>query len=104
MTIRLRYTPPLDWAGLLGFLGPRATPGVEHVAGTVYRRTIEVDGRPGVLAATVTPAPTVRIDIAGDVIAGDVARADVVARARRLFDLDAEPATIAARLARCPRL
>src|SRR5438874_1170918 len=40
MTVRLAFRPPLDWSGLLGFLAPRATPGVEAVAGGVYRRTI----------------------------------------------------------------
>ena len=39
--------PPVT--GALEFLAARATPGVEVVAGGSYRRTIEIDGEPGVL-------------------------------------------------------
>ena len=31
LTLRLRYRAPLDAAGLLGFLGARAVPGVEEL-------------------------------------------------------------------------
>jgi AraC family transcriptional regulator, regulatory protein of adaptative response / DNA-3-methyladenine glycosylase II len=37
---RLRFRPPYDWRGLLEFLKPRATPGVEEVQNGAYRRTI----------------------------------------------------------------
>ena len=39
----------LDWDDLLAYLRPRAIPGVEQVDGDTYRRTIVVDGDPGVL-------------------------------------------------------
>lgn len=45
LTVALGYRPPLDWPFLLGFLQARAIPGVETVAGQVYRRTLAVDGR-----------------------------------------------------------
>jgi AraC family transcriptional regulator of adaptative response / DNA-3-methyladenine glycosylase II len=48
-TIRLPYRPPFDWPALLGFLGPRAIPGVEAVEGDCYRRTIAIEGRHGVV-------------------------------------------------------
>ncbi|MGH9817099.1 MAG: helix-turn-helix domain-containing protein [Candidatus Acidiferrales bacterium] len=37
---RLRFHSPYDWDGMLGFLAPRATPGVEVVEQGCYRRTI----------------------------------------------------------------
>jgi AraC family transcriptional regulator, regulatory protein of adaptative response / DNA-3-methyladenine glycosylase II len=41
---RLRYRPPYDWNGMLAFLQPRATPGVEEVENGIYRRSISFRG------------------------------------------------------------
>ena len=49
LTMRLPFQPPYDWEGMAGFLAARAVPGVESVLGGVYRRTISLDGAPGVL-------------------------------------------------------
>jgi AraC family transcriptional regulator of adaptative response / DNA-3-methyladenine glycosylase II len=49
LALRLPFRGPLDWDGVLGYLAPRATPGVEHVSGDTYRRTILLDGDPGVV-------------------------------------------------------
>jgi AraC family transcriptional regulator of adaptative response / DNA-3-methyladenine glycosylase II len=49
LLLRLSYRGPLDWDSLLAFLASRAIPGVEHVCGDTYRRTIVSDGDPGVL-------------------------------------------------------
>ena len=51
LELRLPYRPPLAWDALLEFLAPRAIPGVEHVDldARVYRRTIRLDGAPGVI-------------------------------------------------------
>ena len=38
-----------DWPGVLRLLGQRTVPGVESVHGGVYRRTVSLDGAPGVL-------------------------------------------------------
>ena len=43
LTLRFPYREPFDWNGLLGFLGPRAIPGVETVDGNRYRRLVEID-------------------------------------------------------------
>jgi AraC family transcriptional regulator of adaptative response / DNA-3-methyladenine glycosylase II len=51
LSLRLPFRGTLEWRALLGFFAARAIPGVEHVdveAG-VYRRTIDVDGDPGVI-------------------------------------------------------
>ena len=40
--LRLDYRPPLNWLGLTGFLGTRAIPGVEHVEGQRYLRSVAI--------------------------------------------------------------
>ena len=49
LALRLPLTGPLDAEHVLGFLAARATPGIEVVAEGTYRRTIELNGDPGVL-------------------------------------------------------
>jgi AraC family transcriptional regulator, regulatory protein of adaptative response / DNA-3-methyladenine glycosylase II len=49
LSLRLPFRPPFDWDGTLAFLAARAVPGVESVTGQAYRRTISLDGAPGVL-------------------------------------------------------
>jgi AraC family transcriptional regulator of adaptative response / DNA-3-methyladenine glycosylase II len=49
LSLRLPYAGPLDWDGLVAYFRARAIPGVEAVEGDVYRRTVVVDGDPGVI-------------------------------------------------------
>ena len=49
LLLRLPFHGPLDWDALVAYLAARAIPGVEHVSGNTYRRTIVVDGDPGAL-------------------------------------------------------
>ena len=49
LVLRLPFAPPYDWEAMCAFLEARAIPGVESVDGGVYRRTISIDGEPGVL-------------------------------------------------------
>lgn len=49
LTLRLWFTNRPDWDAHTSFLAVRAVPGVEHVDARTYRRTITVDGGPGVL-------------------------------------------------------
>jgi AraC family transcriptional regulator of adaptative response / DNA-3-methyladenine glycosylase II len=49
LTMRLPFQPPFDWDATAAFFASRAVPGVESVSGRVYRRTISLDGAPGVL-------------------------------------------------------
>jgi AraC family transcriptional regulator, regulatory protein of adaptative response / DNA-3-methyladenine glycosylase II len=49
LPLRLSFVGQLDWAALLDYLAERAIPGVERVEGDVYRRTIVVEGYPGLL-------------------------------------------------------
>jgi AraC family transcriptional regulator of adaptative response / DNA-3-methyladenine glycosylase II len=85
LPVRLGYRGQLDWDALLRYLAARAIPGVEHVSGDAYRRTIVVDGDPGVL----------ELSRGGDdhlVLVVHLPHWDelihVVARARRIANLD----------------
>lgn len=49
LTLRLPFEPPFDWDSILTFFADRAVPGVESVSGGAYRRTISLDGAPGLL-------------------------------------------------------
>ena len=49
LTMRLPLEPPFDWDAMAAFFADRAVPGVESVSDRVYRRTISLDGAPGVL-------------------------------------------------------
>lgn len=98
VSLRLAYREPLDWEGLLGFLKPRAIPGVENVEGGVYRRTFRAGESRGRLALKLDQRRR-RL-----VLEAPVASApwlwDLVRRARHLADLDADPVTIMEFLAR----
>ena len=102
LTVRLPYRPPFDWEGLLDFLALRATPGVETVAGGVYRRTIALGDACGTIevrAAAGEAHLLMRVHLARP-----ERLLEVVARARRMFDLDADPLLIAGRLGSGPLL
>ena len=93
---RLRYRPPFQWESLLAFLAPRATPGVECVAEGTYSRTIDLDGKVGLLAASLNEtsmALEIRLSFPEP---RSLFR--IVERVRRMFDLGAEPSAMIAHL------
>jgi AraC family transcriptional regulator of adaptative response / DNA-3-methyladenine glycosylase II len=49
LSLRLPFHGPLDWDTMAAYLAARAIPGVEHVSGSAYRRTVVVGDDPGVL-------------------------------------------------------
>jgi AraC family transcriptional regulator of adaptative response / DNA-3-methyladenine glycosylase II len=49
LSLRLMFHGPLDWEAMIAYFAARAIPGVEHVSGIAYRRTILLGGDPGVL-------------------------------------------------------
>lgn len=49
LVLRLPFTQPYDWPAMATFLARRAIPGVESVVDDTYRRTIMLDGEPGML-------------------------------------------------------
>ena len=98
----LTYRPPYDWDAVLAFLKARATPGVESVADGRYRRTISLDANSGIVEISHLES---RSALALDVHFPDPrALPFIVERARRMFDLGADPAAIGEHLGADPLL
>nr|BFE63337.1 AlkA N-terminal domain-containing protein [Dactylosporangium thailandense] len=100
VTVRLPYRAPLHAEALLTFLGDRAVAGIDGLDEEGYHRNLRLPHGPG--RATLTPreghvAATLRLTDLRDL-------APAVARCRRLFDLDADPAAVDAVLGADPAL
>jgi AraC family transcriptional regulator of adaptative response / DNA-3-methyladenine glycosylase II len=97
-TLRLGYTPPYDYAAILGFLEKRLIPGLERVDGDAYERVVALPDGVAVLRVRHDAAQRqLRVTMRAPVGA---VLPDVRARLRRVFDLDAEPDAINATLRR----
>jgi AraC family transcriptional regulator of adaptative response / DNA-3-methyladenine glycosylase II len=102
LVIRLPYRPPLNWTAIIRFLRDRATPGVEIVTHDCYQRTIETEG----IAGTLTVSP----DLSAHRLIVCVELPDyrflmqIVERIKQIFDLEADPFSIARGLARDPQM
>lgn len=102
VTVRLRYRAPYDWDAMLAWLRARAVDGVERVTSDTYFRTVLHEGEAGTIEVVHRPkdhALAVTVDFPRV-----RALAALVARVRRLFDLDADVKSIGAHLARDPLL
>ncbi|MFM9485235.1 DNA-3-methyladenine glycosylase family protein [Pseudomonas monachiensis] len=96
MRVSLAYQPPYDWPALLGFLSARAIVGLERVVEGVYARSIDLHGVHGTFS--IQPAASDALELTLDFPdAGAVP--EIVARVRRMFDLDADLSTIHRHLA-----
>ncbi|PTB21558.1 3-methyladenine DNA glycosylase 2 [Trinickia symbiotica] len=98
----LPFKAPYDWPRLTRFLAGRATPGVEAVEDGVYHRAIEWGGASGTLSVRRHPRKA-RLVVA---VEGEASRhVDTLApHVGTMFDVDAEPAAIAAHLGGDPWL
>jgi AraC family transcriptional regulator of adaptative response / DNA-3-methyladenine glycosylase II len=99
LPLRLPFRGPLDWDALLSYLDVRAIPGVEHVSGETYRRTIVVAGDSGVLE--LAPGGDDHLVLVAHLPHWE-GLVHLVARARRIANLDFDLDEPAARLARDP--
>ncbi len=93
LTLRLPLRVPFDASALFSFLEERALPGVETVRGHAYSRTIESRGSTGVL--TVSKAPDESFLVLSLNLPPGSDLLDIVHRAGRVFDVDADPLAIA---------
>ncbi|WP_395791881.1 AlkA N-terminal domain-containing protein [Aquimonas sp.] len=98
LVLRLNYRPPFDFNGLLDFLRGRALAGIEQVDTDSYARVIGNAAQPGWLRVSRWPDTGVQANASLRLELHNVpapALQDTVARVRRMFDLDADPAAIA---------
>ncbi|GAA4904448.1 DNA-3-methyladenine glycosylase II [Actinomycetospora succinea] len=86
----LAFTPPLCPDNLFGHLVATAVPGVEEWHDGAYRRTLALPGGPGVVSLR-----PIADQVDATLTLTDPADADEAARlARRVLDLDADPAAV----------
>jgi DNA-3-methyladenine glycosylase II len=92
----LAYQPPFDWPALLGFLSARAIIGLETVVEGVYSRSIDLHGVHGTFS--IRPAASDALELNLD-FPEAAAVPEIVARVRRMFDLDVDLSRIHRHLA-----
>jgi AraC family transcriptional regulator, regulatory protein of adaptative response / DNA-3-methyladenine glycosylase II len=102
LRLRLAYRPPYDWTAIRDFLSIRAIPGVEHVDGDSYARSVSVAGKQGWIE--VRPVP--KLDALELAVHGLGAESlfGIVSRVRQMFDLTADPADVRSILRKDPLL
>nr|WP_301308909.1 DNA-3-methyladenine glycosylase [Pseudomonas migulae] len=87
----LEYQPPYDWPAMLGFLSARAVAGMETVVDGVYSRSIGLNGDHGTFS--IQPVAGDALQVTLD-FPDPTAVPEIVARLRRMFDLEADLPTI----------
>jgi AraC family transcriptional regulator of adaptative response / DNA-3-methyladenine glycosylase II len=100
VTLRLPYREPMNLAALLDYLGAHAVPGMESYADGVLTRVVRAPSGPALVRMSAGDGAvrcTVRLADNRDLVA-------VVARVRRLLDLDADPVAADEVLGADPRL
>jgi AraC family transcriptional regulator of adaptative response / DNA-3-methyladenine glycosylase II len=89
IVLRLAFRPPYDWHAMLEFLCARAVVGMEEVSAGSYRRVIDVGGKPARIAVRrARGIDALEFEVYG---VAPVALFNLVARARRMFDLSVDP-------------
>lgn len=90
LTLRLPYREPMNVSAVLDFLGAHAMPGLETYADGVLTRVLSAPSGPALVALSSGDGAVlcrVRLTHTRDLVA-------VVARVRRLLDLDADPVAV----------
>ncbi|MFL6122467.1 AlkA N-terminal domain-containing protein [Actinophytocola sp.] len=101
LVLRLPFTAPYDWDAMAQLLARTAIPGVESVVDGRYRRTIMLDGEPGLLEIGPGGADHLLVRAHLPYWEGVI---HVVARAARLVGVDIDPVVGRAELAKDPVL
>lgn len=94
---RLAFTPPLEPSNLYGHLAALAVPGVEEWRDGAYRAAVALAGGPAIVRVGLPEADAVPVVLH---LADPADEAEAVRRARLTFDLDLDPAAMAAVLGR----
>ncbi len=90
--LQLHYRPPYDWDNTIAFFSRHALGGVETVTAESYQRRLWLHGGPATLRVSPMPgrnALQLELDTPDQSLL-----MPIVARVRRMFDLDANPAVI----------
>ncbi len=102
VVLKLAFRPPYDWEQVRDFLAARAVPGVEQVDDLGYARIVPAGGAGVVICVRpLAEEPALELRVRG---ADPGALFQIVATARRVFDLAADPSCIAASLGADDRL
>jgi DNA-3-methyladenine glycosylase II len=101
MKLQLNFHPPYDWSAMLDFLSARAIVGMEEVVDGVYSRSIGLKGVHGTFS--IKPATPDSLELTLD-FPDMTAVPEIVARVRRMFDLDTDLSAIHQHLADDPML
>jgi AraC family transcriptional regulator, regulatory protein of adaptative response / DNA-3-methyladenine glycosylase II len=91
LTAELEIRGPYDWALMLRYLAPRATPGVELVAGDSYQRTLALDSTQGHVVVRMPRSGVLMVELSSSL---RPRRAGALARLAALFNTDADVRTI----------
>jgi AraC family transcriptional regulator of adaptative response / DNA-3-methyladenine glycosylase II len=87
LLLRLPFQPPLNWEAMMGYFEARAIEGVERVSDGIYRRTVIIDGDPGVLELSLGGPEHLMLRAHLPHWEGLI---HLVRRARRIFNLDCD--------------
>ena len=101
MRLRLDYQPPYDWPAMLGFFAMRAISGLETVSDGVYSRNISLHGEHGSFSIRAGAGDWLELTLYQ---VPPALVPDIVARVRRMFDLDVDLLPIHRHLATDPLL
>ena len=102
ISLLLPYRPPYDWAAMIRFLEARAIAGLEVVTKDSYSRVIELGDVAGSITVVHVPDQSaLRMALRFPHLK---ALSVIIARIRRMFDLSAEPGSIASVLSSDPIL
>lgn len=101
--IPLKYREPFDWENLLATFRAHQLPELENVTDGYYERVVHLGGRTGYFRVSRGSARKreLKLTIQG---VSEASAARIVARVRRMFDLDLNPAEVAAAMQGQPHL
>ncbi len=100
--LQMPFRPPYAFAAQLAFFAKRALPGLERVVDNGYERVVRTRSGVGRLRVELAKQGHALKLHLFNIDARDLA--EVYARVRRMFDLDAEPSVIASVLSKDPQL
>lgn len=102
LALRLSYRPPLDWDGILAFLAKRIIPGVERIRDGAYERTFALGETTGRLRVSHAPEERALLLTLSSIPARAVL--SLAETTRHVFDLHADPMSVARHFASDPTL